>query len=135
LTIAPPRAKLTVSGLWLVIEESVKQKATKMKSVNKDKQRDKHFVLLCVFAVVVFCLSFAWLNNVQAKEKQAGDSIETSVGSTITIPADDFRTQDRFAPSRDDTVYTPVSLYVLLFAGSVLGLCALGVSSLKVHRW
>ena len=106
-----------------------------MKSVNKDKQRNKHFVLLCVTAVVVFCLSFVWLNNAQAKEKQSGNNIETTVGSTISIPADDFRVQDRFAPSSDDTSYPPVSLYVLLFAGSVFGLCALGVSSLKVHRW
>ncbi|MBR5418727.1 hypothetical protein IK110_00530 [Candidatus Saccharibacteria bacterium] len=106
-----------------------------MKSVNKDKQRNKHFVLLCVAAVVVFCLSFVWLNNVQAKEKQPGNNIETTVGSTISIPADDFHVQDRFAPSSDDTIYTPVFLYVLLFAGSILGLCALGISSLKVHRW
>ena len=90
-----------------------------MNSVNTDKHRNKLFVLLCLVAAVI-CTSFICINAAQA----AGNLSQAEVAGVVVS---DY--------AADKPVYDNIVFWSLIFAGSIVGLIALGINSLKVHRW
>ncbi len=119
LTLQAACAKFSLSGVVALIEESIKQKATKMKSLNKDKKLNRKTVLLCLVAAVI-CTSFVCIGAAHA----AGNVPQNEVAAVVIR---DY--------SEDKPVYDNIVFWSLIFAGSIIGLIALGVNSLKVHRW
>ena len=119
LTLQSACAKFSLSGVVALIEESIKTKATKMKSLNKDKKLNRKTVLLCLVAAVI-CTSFVCIGTAHA----AGNVPQNEVAAVVIR---DY--------SEDKPVYDNIVFWSLIFAGSIIGLIALGVNSLKVHRW
>ena len=90
-----------------------------MNSVNTYKHRNKLFVLLCLVAVIA-CMSYICISTAQA----AGNLSQTELAAVVTS---DY--------AADKPAYDNIVFWSLIFAGSIVGLIAVGINSLKVHRW